>query len=148
MSLFHTHSKYCVIIMLITIKTLFYWANAYENGFLIVFSTGNLLNSHVLWQYHACTKERKRAGKMSTQKFSNTVHRKRHRFLAFSGVSCQKHIKMNIEWIRMAIPVLISKPLNWSFDNTIYRSRPLISGVIKLWPWPGDLYVICHNRSW
>ncbi len=50
--------------MLITVKTLFYWGNVYENGFLNVFSTGNLLNS------------------VNTDVF-NTVHRKRHRFLAF-----------------------------------------------------------------
>ncbi len=33
-------------------------------------------------------------------------------FLYFSSVSCQKHIKMNIEWIRMAIPVLILMPVD------------------------------------
>ncbi len=32
------------MILLITTKTLFYWANADENGFFHVFSTGNLLN--------------------------------------------------------------------------------------------------------
>ncbi len=33
-------------------------------------------------------------------------------FFHFSSVSCQKHIKMNIEWIRMAITVLILMPVN------------------------------------
>ncbi len=80
-SLFHIHCKDCVIIMLITIKTLFYSANAYENGFLNVFSTGNLLNSCVLWQSRACA-ERKCAVYMSTNVF-NTIHCKRHRFLSF-----------------------------------------------------------------
>ncbi len=97
-----------------------------KNGFLNVFSTGNLLNSRQLWQYRACAKERKRAVKMSTQKFSTRFNAKDIDFLHFSGVSCQKRIEMNIEWIRMAIPVLISKPLNQSFDNTVYRSRPLL----------------------
>ncbi len=126
MSLFHTHRKYWVIIMLITITPLFYWANAYENGFLNVFSTGNLLNSCTLWQYHFSAKERKLTVKMSTQKFSTQFTAKDIDFLHFSGVSCQKRIEMNIEWIRMAILVLISKPLNRSFDNTVYRSRPLL----------------------
>ncbi len=118
-SLFHTHRKYWVIIMLITIKTLFYWANAYENGLFNVFSTGNLLNSCTLWQYRACTKEWKHAIKIWTQKFSTQFTAKYIDFLHFSGVFCQKCIEMNIEWIRMAIPVLISIPLNRSFDNTV-----------------------------
>ncbi len=112
--------------MLITIKTLFYWANAYENGFLNVFSIGNLLNSCALWQYHACAKERKHAVKMSTQKFSTQFTAKDIDFLYFSCVSCQKHIEMNIKWIWMVILVLISKPLNRSFDNTVSLSRPLV----------------------
>ncbi len=70
MSLFHICRKDCVIIMLITVKTLFYSANAYDNGFLNVFSTGNLLNSHTLWQYRVCAKEWKRTVYMSTQTFS------------------------------------------------------------------------------
>ncbi len=112
MSLFHIHRKYCVIIMLITVKTLLYSGNAFENGFLNVFSTGNLLNSRALWQSRACAKERKRAVYMSTQTFSTQFTTKEIDFLHFSSVSCQKHIKMNIEWIRMAIPVLILMPVN------------------------------------
>ncbi len=108
--------------MLITIKTLLYLANTSKNGFLNVFSTGNLLNYRALRQYRACAKERKRAVKISTQKFSM----QKTDFMLFSGVSCQKRIEMNIEWIRIAILVLISKPLNRSFDNTVYRSRPLV----------------------
>ncbi len=43
----------------------------------------------------------------------NTVHCKIDiDFLHFLSVSCQKHIEMNIEWIRMAIPVLISMLVN------------------------------------
>ncbi len=37
-----------MICLVITTKTLFYWANAGENVFLNVFSTGNLLNSQAL----------------------------------------------------------------------------------------------------
>ncbi len=40
-SLYHTYGMIC---LLITTKTLFYWENANENGFLHIFSTGNLLN--------------------------------------------------------------------------------------------------------
>ncbi len=51
-SLFHIHRKDCVIIMLITVKTMFYSFYAYENGFLNIFSTVNLLNSRVLRIYN------------------------------------------------------------------------------------------------
>ncbi len=111
-SLFHIRCKDCVIIMLITIKTLFYWANAYENGFLNVFSTGNLLNSRTLWQSRAWAKERKHTVYMSTQTLSTQFTAKDIDFLHFSSISCQKHIEMNIKWIRMAIPVLISMPVD------------------------------------
>ncbi len=66
-SLYNTCHNNGMICLLITTKTLFYWANANKNGFLHVFSTGNLLNSHVLWQTRTCTKERKRAVRMSTK---------------------------------------------------------------------------------
>ncbi len=59
---------------------MFYSANAYENGFLNVFSTGNLLNSRTLWQSCVCAKEC--SLHVNTDIF-NTVHCKRHRFLAF-----------------------------------------------------------------
>ncbi len=81
-SLYHTcHNN--GMILLITTKTLFYWANADENGFLHVFSTGNLLNSRALWQTRACAKERKRAVHMSTKVADQVffiLHRKRCRF--------------------------------------------------------------------
>ncbi len=70
--------------------------------------TGNLLNSRALWQSRACAKEWKHAVYMSTQTFSTQFTAKDIDFLHFSSVSCQKHIEMNIEWIRMDIPVLIS----------------------------------------
>ncbi len=118
LSLFHTHCKDCVIIMLIITKTLFYWANAYENGFLNVFSTGNLLNSQALWQSFVCAKEWKYAVHMSAKRsFQHSSPKKTYvDFLHFSGVSCQKRIEMNIKWIRITKPVLISQPLNW-FNN-------------------------------
>ncbi len=43
-----------------------------------------------------------------------------------------KTYRNNTEWIRMAIPVLISKPLNQSFDNTVYGSRLLSQNVCPL----------------
>ncbi len=122
----------CVFISYTLQKLCYYNANynkniVYENGFLNVFSIGNLLNSCTLWQYCTSAKEWKCAVKMSTQKFSTQVFTTKDRCIAFFRcVSCQKHIKMNIEWIRMAIPVLISNTLTWSFDNTVYRSRPVI----------------------
>ncbi len=117
MFLFHTHHKDCVIIMLITIKTLLYCANAYENAFLNVFSTGNLLNSRMLWQSRTCAKERKLAVYMSTQQFSIQFTAKDIDFFHFSSVSCLKYIEMNIKWIRMAIPVLISMPVDQYNDK-------------------------------
>ncbi len=57
--------------MLITVKTLSYSANTDVNGFLNVFSTGNLLNSHALWKSRVCAKEH-----VNTDVF-NTVHPKR-----------------------------------------------------------------------
>ncbi len=110
-------------------KTLFYWANDCENVFLNVFSTGNLLNSRVLWQSRACTKERKHAVYMLTQTFSTQFTTKDIDFLHFSSVSCQKHIKMNIEWIRMAIPVLIFMPVNR------YNDKPCTGA---------EAYSLCH----
>ncbi len=112
MSLFHIHLIDSVIIMLITVKTLFYSANAYENGFLSVFSTGNILNSRALWQSRARTKDWKSTVYMSTQTFSTQFTTKDIDFLHLFSVSCQKHIGMHIEWIRMAIPVLISMPVD------------------------------------
>ncbi len=110
--------------MLITVKTLFYSANAYDNGFLNVFSTGNLLNSHTLWQSRVCAKEWKRTVYMSTQTFSAQFTAKDIYFLHFSSVSCQKHIKMNVEWMRMAIPVLILMPVDQYNDKPVPVQRP------------------------
>ncbi len=84
-SLYNTCHNNGMICLLITTKTLFYWANAKENGFLHVFSTGNLLNSRVLWQTCACAKERKHAVHMSTKVAGHVffiLHRKRRRFHA------------------------------------------------------------------
>ncbi len=47
-SLYHTCHNSGMISSLITTKTLFYWANADENGFLHVFSLENLLNSRMV----------------------------------------------------------------------------------------------------
>ncbi len=132
MSLFHIHYKDCVIIMLITVKSLFYMANAYENGFLNIFSTGNLLNSRALWQSRACAKERKHAIYMSTQTFSTQFTSKYIDFLHFSSVSCQKHIKMNIEWIRMTIPVLISLPVDRYNDKPCTSAEAYITPQLKI----------------
>ncbi len=143
--------------MLIIIKTLFYWANAYKNGFLNVFSTGNLLNSLVMWPVQ---KSGNAQLKCQQRSFQHSSQQKTD-FLHFSGVSCQKRIKMNIEWIRMAIPVLISKSLNRSFDNTVYQSRPLLKYDLKLlqnmnisltisvkWSWMKlDLNLLCL-KTW
>ncbi len=84
-SSYHTCHNNGMICLLITTKTLFYWANAHENGFLHVFSTGNLLNSRALWQTHAWAKERKRTVHMSTKVAGQVffiLHRERHRFHA------------------------------------------------------------------
>ncbi len=78
-SIYHTCHNNGMICLLITTKTLFYWANADENGFLHVFSTGNLLNSR------SCAKERKRTVHMSTKVAGQVffiLHRKRRRFHA------------------------------------------------------------------
>ena len=50
-------------------------------------------------------------------KFSTLFIAKDVDFLHFSGVSCQKRIKMNIECMRMALPVVISKLLNRFYDK-------------------------------
>ncbi len=84
-SLYHTCHNNGMICLLITTKRLFYWANADENDFLHVFSTGNLLNSCALWQTHACAKEWKRAIHMSTKVAGQVffiLHCKRSRFHA------------------------------------------------------------------
>ncbi len=47
-SLCHTCHNNSMICPLIRTKTSFYWANADENGFLHIFSTENILNSHAL----------------------------------------------------------------------------------------------------
>ncbi len=74
-----------MISSLITTKTLFYWANADENGFLHVFSTENFLNSCTLSESRTGVKERKRAVHMSTKVAGQVffiLHHKRHRFHA------------------------------------------------------------------
>ncbi len=86
MPLFHTHHNVCVIRTLFTLKTLFYCANADENGFLEVISRGNLLNSCTLWQSCTCAKEQKcpvqNKTKVDIQVF-DLIHHKRHRLQAF-----------------------------------------------------------------
>ncbi len=68
-------------------KTLFYSGNAYKNGFLNIFSTGNLLNSRMLWQSRACAKEQRHTIYMSTQTFSTQFTTKDINFLHFWIVS-------------------------------------------------------------
>ncbi len=93
-SLFHIRCTYCVIIMLITVKTLFYLGNAYENGFLNVFSTGNLFNSHAVTISHLRKGVEACSLHVNTDVF-NTVHRKRHRFLTFFECILSKTYLMN-----------------------------------------------------
>ncbi len=102
------HTEKIVIIMLITIKTLFYWANAYENGFL---NRTFLEFSHIVTISHLCKREEAHSLHVNIRTFQDSSQQKTD-FLYFSGDSCQKRIKMNIECIKMAIPVLILKPLN------------------------------------
>ncbi len=91
-------------------KTLFYCTNTYENGFFSIFSRGNPLEfSHIVTILHLCKIAEVNSLHVNKKKFST---QKNPDFIHFSGVSCQKCIKMNIEWIRMAMLVLISKPLN------------------------------------
>ncbi len=84
-SLYHTWHNNGMICLLITTKTLFYWANADENGFLHIFSTGNLLNSRELWQTRTCAKEWKCTVHMST-KVAGQVFFILHRRITAKGV--------------------------------------------------------------
>ncbi len=64
-------------------KTLFYWTNANENGFLNVFSTRNLYNSLTSWISLAPVQKRGSTVLHINTEVFNAVHHKIHRFLAF-----------------------------------------------------------------
>ncbi len=98
-------------------------------------SQQEIMNSHVLWRSRICAKEWKFIIHMLTLEVFNTVHCKKTDFLYFSGVSCQKCIKMNIKgltcqfWYRSQLTclminhVLVQRSTCHCNRNTHYPTR-------------------------
>ncbi len=122
-SLYHTCHNNRMICLLITTKTLFYLANADENGFLHIFSKENLLNPRTLSQSGVCMKERKRAVHMSP-KLAGQV------FFILHHNRCRFHALLNKTYIIYYWKYWFSKTCNrysfLAYHSSIYSSFYLI----------------------
>ncbi len=131
MLLFHTHSKVCVIRMLITTKTLFYWTNAGENA-----SPPRFPKRKSLEFPHAVTISRlsKRTETSSSKQnkswrssFLTLFTAKDVDFMHFKVFRTENILKWISKWTAMGKPVLISKLQDWCYGITVYRCRALLS---------------------